>query len=600
MKKDNVQHCGLLLNSIDFFSQSLHLEQLTYYGYEFVHQNLGLKSSALFILEGDQYILKQHKEYNHDTYALDNESKMKTIATLFGRIITHDFDSYFEADFIEAFNLKMVIPLIVKDRLVGFIASDGKEDGDFSEDEMQVAGAMMQLMNTAYGNALNFSELEVKNYELDKKIFNLFFINHCSRTLLSELNLEKIYMLCIDIIRELTASSVTSFGLYEEARDKIVIRGYKDILSFKNFYTELQLVKEIPKIDQVVYHIEKDRDKLNTIFENPQEFDQLEAEYVVLLVKDKIIGFVTIGKPVSEREYDATLFELIESVATSIYISITNASLFDKLNKQTEIINKKYRVLTRLNRVIKNINSCESLAELATITMQNLELGYGISKGFVALLDDKGFKVYGDINLPHLMSEYVTFTDELMETASEETYFEFSAANIKNYFPGFDEANHPDANCFVVSPIRIDNMSIENDGLLGFVVMLETKEALKQEEIILIDTMSNSIAPIIHQMELANYVQESYKLDDEKAFIEDLKEKLKAREEYFLDFKVYYKEIVKKPFKSVDLSMFEGLNYRYFDDYVFLVTEQEVDESLFDGTMMISDLEDFYEQIENL
>ncbi len=55
--------------------------------------------------------------------------------------------------------------------------------------------------------------------------------------------------------------------------------------------------------------------------------------------------------------------------------------------------------------------------------------------------------------------------------------------------------------------------------------MLETKEALKQEEIILIDTMSNSIAPIIHQMELANYVQGSYKLDDEKAFIEDLKRK---------------------------------------------------------------------------
>ncbi len=78
---------------------------------------------------------------------------MKTIATLFGRIITHDFDSYFQEDFIESFNLKMVIPLIVKDRLVGFIASDGKEEGVFSEDEMQVAGAMMQLMNTAYGNA---------------------------------------------------------------------------------------------------------------------------------------------------------------------------------------------------------------------------------------------------------------------------------------------------------------------------------------------------------------------------------------------------------------------------------------------------------------
>lgn len=593
-----MEHCRLLLNSIDFFSQSLHLEQLTYYGYEFVHENLNLISSALFIQEDGHYVMKQHKGYDYERYSIQRTPKLKTIATLFGRILTKKFEDYFETAFIEDFEIGIIIPLIVKDRLVGFIAANGNTHNDTSEAYMSMATAIMQLMNSAYGNALNFSELEVKNYELDKKIFNLFFINHCSRTLLSELNLDKIYALCIDIIRELTSSSVTSFGLFDEARNHIVIRGYKDILSFKNYYTELKLASTIPPIDKIVYHVKDDINELELIFDNAEEFEKLEAEYVVLLVKDRIIGFVTIGKPVSDREYDETLFELIESIATSIYISITNAILFDKLNKQAEIINKKYKTLIGLNKVIKNINSCVTLTELSNLTMQNLEIGYGVQKGFIALLNEQGFSVTGQINLPHLEDTYVSFTDQLMEASCEDTYFEFSAQNIKDFFPGFEADRHPDANCFVVSPIRIENLSSENQGLLGYIVMFETKEALKQEEIIMIDTLANSIAPIVHQMDIANEIQLNYKIDQEKAMIVDIEEKLKARNEYFLDFKIYYKEILKRPFEKVDLSAYASLDYRYFDDFLFLVTDQEVDASLFEGFLMISDLDDFYEQIQ--
>jgi len=350
----------------------------------------------------------------------------------------------------------------------------------------------------------------------------------------------------------------------------------------------------------MVYHLKEDREELNTIFINSEEFDKLDAEYVVLLVKDRILGFVTIGAPVSNRKYDKTLFELIESITSSIYISITNALLFDKIKKQTEVINKKYNTLKSINHVIKNINSCDDINELTKITMRNLELGYGVQRGFITLFIDNKFKSFGHINLPEITTDNIAISSELMDLACEETFYEFNGNNVSNYLPTLNLNENSEANCLVAAPIRIDNSSMDNKGVLGYIIIIETQEALKQEEILLIDTMANSIAPVVRQMEVSNYIKDHYKIDDKSLLLEKVKAKLVSREEYYVDFKIFYKEIQKSPFREIDLGDYENFDYNYFDNYVFLATELEVDESLFDGYLIISDLEDFYEQVSEL
>lgn len=598
--KDIQGDCCLLLTAIDFFTQSLHSEQLAQYGYTFIHNNLKLNSSALFLKNDKGYELVFKTKYLDDRYFIEETGDLKKFATLYGRILTKNFEVYFNMEVIEKFNVSIIIPLIVKDELVGFILSDGKNDEGFTEDEMEVADAIMRLMNSSYESSVNFTKMQEKNLELDKKIFNLFFINHTSKTLLSELHLDKIYTLCIDIIRELTSSSVTSFGLFDEIREKIVIRGYKDIIQFKNYYAELELIDKNRNTNKIVYHIEKDREALNKIFVNSEEFKKLDAEYVILIVKDKILGFVTIGKSVSNRKYDSTLFELIESVATSIYISITNALLFDKITKQTEMLNKKYSTLKKLNRVIKNINSCENIKELINLTLRNLELGYGVKKAIITLVEGDKHKVVGNINMPKTFEQNLEISDIAIELISDETHYEYTSENLEKYFPMVKLEDYPDSNCLIVSPIRIDNSLIKNNGILGYIIILSTYEALKQEEILLIDTLANSISPIIYQMEEKDFIKENHKENEEQLLVQDIKEKLIAREEYFIDFKIYYKRIEKLPFVTLDLKDYDNFKYFYFDNFIFIVTNNELEENLFEDYITISDIDDFYSQVKEI
>lgn len=588
-----------LLQAIDFFSQSLHLEQLSYYGYEIVHEILGLEHSALFVRENGRYLLKYQKGYAIDAYSIPETLLLKKVATLFGRIMTTEQREYFDKADLAAFDVRFVFPLIVKDQLVGFIFSNGG-DGLFETDRLVLAGALMQLMSRAYENAVNFLELEKKNYELDKKIFNLFFINHCSRTLLAELNLEKIYDICIDIIRELTASSVTAFGLYDETRDRILIKGYQDILTFQSFYGEFQLVPDAPLQDRIVYHVVRDREALSRVFLRPEELDQLKAEYIVMLVKDRILGFVSIGRPVSDRVYDQTLFELIETIATSIYLSVVNAQLFEKIQLQSESLRVKYETLKNMNRIIRNINSCESLEELCAIAMQSLEIGYGVKKGFICLYQGDELKVMGDIRIPHINGHSVTESETLRNLKETGIHYDYNTSGLKQFFPDFEPSRHEDANCLIIAPVTIDRMVLGDEGILGYLVVFETASALKEEEVLLIDTLANSIAPILFQMRETARIQSNHVENSEQLLLAAVREKLENRGQYFIEFRICYSKIVRRPFEEPDLSAYSGYETYLVGEWLIAAVEEDIPAPEFDGEFQIADIEDFLRQVKLL
>ncbi len=590
-------NCTKLLQAIDFFSQSLHLEQLSYYGYEMVHEMLGLDQSCLFIREQALYTLKYEKNYGIQTWAIPETAEHKRIATLFGRVMTSEQQAYFSQQDLEAFSANIVIPLIIKDQMVGFIFSNGRKSGPLTEELLTLSGALMQLMNRSYENAMNFLELEKKNYELDKKIFNLFFINHCSRTLLSELNLEKIYGICIDIIRELTASSVTAFGLYDETRDRILIKGYQDILTFKSYQGEFRLAPNAPNPSKVVYHLEKDREELSCFFEDVDSLRELKAEYIIMLVKDKILGFVSIGTPVSERVYDQTLFDLIETIATSIYISVVNAQFFEKITRQNDTIRRKFEILERMNRITRNINSCETLEELCGIAMQSLEIGYGVRKGFLCLYAGEKLQVMENIRIPQLKDVFLSPGPGLENLDSQGIYYDYSIADVGKFFPEFETARHEEANCLVIAPIRIDRLALGDKGTLGYLVVFETESALKEEEVLLIDTLSNSMAPIAFQMNETKRIQTHYSENQEQSLLTLILEKLDARDKYFIDFTVWMKRIPRIPFEKPDLSAYDDYPVYLVGEFLFSPLEDDVQPQVFDQGLSIMDIEDFLQQV---
>ena len=116
-----------ILTSVDYFSQFLSLEQILSYGYEFFHDTLGLKASAIYYLDDDTYKLVSKIVDDYDIKLKEHKKndKINNIATLYGRILYENFQKYFDEDFVDYFDPELIIPLIVKDKLYGFIISDG-------------------------------------------------------------------------------------------------------------------------------------------------------------------------------------------------------------------------------------------------------------------------------------------------------------------------------------------------------------------------------------------------------------------------------------------------------------------------------------------
>ncbi len=586
-----------LLQAVDFFCQSLHIEQLSYYGFELVHQALGFDKSCLFILENGSYVMKYEKNYGISTWVIPETEQHHRAATLFGRIMTSEQANYFSESDLEKFSAKIVIPQINKDRLVGFIFSNGRRDGSFTDETLIMAGALMQLMNRSYENAVNYVDLEKKNYELDKKIFNLFFVNHCSRTLLSELNLDRIYGICIDIIRELTASSVTAFGLYDDIRDRIVIKGWQDIVSFQTYYGEFKLKQEAPLPTRVVYSLEHDRSELAAIFEDVEALKALKAQYIVMLMKDRILGFVSIGAPVSERAYDQVVFELIETIATSIYIAIVNARLFESVSRQSEAAQKKFETMESMNRILRNINSCDSLEELCAIAMKSLEIGYGVRKSVICLYRDGALRVMGQVGMPECQDVALSPGPKLKALDDTGMTYDFTARNVEQFLRGIGPNKEDEANCMILAPIRIDRLALGDQGTLGYLGVFQTENALREEEILLIDTLSNSMAPIVFQMNETRRVQSCYIENQEQLLLEDIEEKLQNRELYAIDFRVWYKRMAVRPFERTDVSQFSEYPSYMVEGVLFSPMEDDVEPMGFDNALKILDIYDFIRQV---
>ncbi|OGO77515.1 MAG: hypothetical protein A2Y23_07525 [Clostridiales bacterium GWB2_37_7] len=587
-----------LLQAIDFFTQKFNINQLSSYAFEFTNEVLSLDSSALFIKADGSFHLIKEKNYNIAEYKIEDSPKLQRIATFYGNVMTSGFDSYFDSKDIVAFDIKLIIPLIIKDLLYGFIITKDGLDERMDQDDMLMSKALMQLINNALESSKNLIDLQHINCQLDQKIFNLFSINQSSRVLLSELDINKLYMLAIDIFSELTSSRITSFGLYDEIKDKIVLRGYRDVFSSNKYQRDFELLNNIYKGYKVVFNYHEDKEQLKELFKNYEDFEEMDAEYIILIVKDRVLGFVTISKPINDRAYDQALFELIESLAASTYISFKNAIYFNTIDRQRKISQQKLHTLTNLNGLIRNINSCATIDELCDITLKTLHYSFGIKKAFIAHKEQDSYWIKNHIGFE--LHNNILETNNKWQSINSYSYISYIADEARNYLSETLLANVENNNCLVISPISIGNHDIdEEQAPLGYIVVLHTPETLKEEEVLLIETMASSIAPVIKHLQEIAQIKKEYVVNQRELFIKNLCTKLANRDHYSIDFYIYYKIIIQKPFEKLDLTCYSQYEHFYFDNMLIILSYNQLEDNLFDGSLEAFDVEDAINKLKN-
>lgn len=571
-----------LLSSIDFFSQNLNLHQIVEYGFKIYNSFEAPISSAIYTLNDskEKYCVAFSHGYDFNLPDVVRTDQHAMFAVRNGFLLT-DYDTqcrYYEVSFIRETRLSKIMPLIIDDQLFGFIiSSDANNNQTITTYDMDFFNRFNYLMNLSLEKASRYIERKELKREIDKHIFNLDSISQTMKMILSELSIKGIIQLSTDVIREMTSSSVTSIALYDEVEHCLKIEAYEDVVSGFKHFEQFKLKTEYPK-HQSICKMPEDYHLLESIFEDASLFKTFPSEYVILLIKDRIIGFVTIGKPLAFENYDDDLIKRIQDIASIMYIALTNARQFELIAFQKAQLNRQVKVLENMNRIIKTISSADSIEELSELVMTTLNASFGIGKALFIGLNDGVEHVIGCYNMD--VSKFDdAFYEVIRNLLDEQPLVYFTIDDYQKAFGDTFIGYLEDVNCFALTPMYLNGVSVEP---FGYLLITEARDRLHETQVSMLSILSNSIAPLLNQLLIVNRFNKHYLPNPVYKMNEMLKKYTEEYGVYGLSFRVFIKEVALRPFQVFDIDEYAAYDYVVYNGFLFIFAQSEIETHLFD------------------
>lgn len=548
-KKDStIYRFSGLIHAIEFFSQRFDIEQILEYIFEFVNELLIVDKNVVFAEINGHYRPISVRGYIETDYSFEATKKYNDIVMFHAGLFSEDdLKKYFPNELLEKYPAKLGIPLVMDKSLYGFILinREGHRE-DFNVDDNIIANALMNLFYTALTNYKSYNELNDVKKELDEKIFNLFAINQSSKVLLSTLELKDIYDLAISVFSELTQSGITSLFIYDDVSSNYTLKANRNIFDISS---KLDIVlypkKRAVNYTKSIINMEDEAQRnnfLDNFYDGDKVIELLKPVFIVNIKKqDKVIGFVTLGEKVNNSGYNQGILELIESLAASLYISITNAKYIETISEQKNIINNKLKKLTMLNMLMKNINTSSNINELLNITKETMEVSFEVNCGFIACYDkdNSEFTICNSINCD-LDNYSILYNDSFSELKKGRKIIKNCISEVEQIFDesilGKIEEKYSGA---LIIPIYLDRFEIE---LLGMICILDIKDTLlgNDESVITFETIANHIAPVWYQLIQIENTKKEYIPNYLEIFNQQLIKEVEEANTFDLEFFVYH------------------------------------------------------------
>jgi GAF domain-containing protein len=561
-----------LIHAIEFFSQRFDAEQITHHVVDFIDELIVLDQVVVFAKDDHVYRPVRQSGYHNYNYNFEVNPIYEDIVVLHAGLFSReDIKRFLPKEVSEYFPCAFGIPLIMDKKMFGFVLINRSEDKEpfDSEDEI-IAVALMNLFYIALTNFESYDALIKTKKRLDEKIFNLFAIHQSSKILMSTLEIEAMCDLSTSVFSELTQSSITSIFLLNENSKAFEMMAYQNVYELRGelkilLYTN-DNIEALSEKEYFCLENSEDQESIHTIFYNVDEMlKALKPIYIVPIVKNEdVLGFITLGRRVNDMSYNDSNMELIHSLASSLYISITNAIYVKTIHEQKKIIDSKLNRLMNMNLMIKNINSSSDLNHLFEITKATLEWSHNVTSGILAVFDQERdvFIIKERIGCQSL-EETQDFTavattlkkGHMVVASSIYEVEDLLSLEVVNQIEGeFGGA--------LLVPVYLDKFELE---LLGFIGIFDMKDMLLTdlENQLIYESIANAIAPSWYHLRQLEKIKNTYEVNSEVLFMEKLSEEIEDCREYDLELHVFLIDFRGKHFMEKS-DLFQEFT-QYFD-----------------------------------
>jgi GAF domain-containing protein len=253
----------------------------------------------------------------------------------------------------------VAVPIISSDRVLGIIQLENYErENAYGESELRLLTTIAASLGAALENAHLFDETQRLLKETEQRAAELAVINSVQEGLASKLDVQAIYELIGEKVREVFNIQVADIVIYDPTTNLISMpysyeKGDRNVISIQEpFGFRLQVINSRAPllINQNFAEMASQNNNPVITGECPKS-----ALFVPLLVDEKVKGIISIQDLDQENAFSTSDMRLLQTLANAMSVALENARLFDetqRLLKETEQRNSELAIINKIQQAL--------------------------------------------------------------------------------------------------------------------------------------------------------------------------------------------------------------------------------------------------------
>lgn len=246
------------------------------------------------------------------------------------------------------------VPIIAGDKVIGVVSIQSYKKNDYNDEKVRLLSIIATNMGVALQNAKLFDETKRLLNETEQRTAELSIINSVQEGLAKELDINSIYELVGEKIREIFNAQVIDIVKYDKKSNMI-----EDCYSFEKGDRTLigpRLLKGFRKhvIDTVKpLLINRDEEKEAVKYDNVVLFGERAKSlvFVPMIAGDEVTGVISLQNLDKEDAFSDSDLRLLTTLANSMSVALENARLFDETNRLLKETEQRTAELSVINSV---------------------------------------------------------------------------------------------------------------------------------------------------------------------------------------------------------------------------------------------------------
>jgi K+-sensing histidine kinase KdpD len=269
------------------------------------------------------------------------------------------------------------VPMLVGDRVTGVLSLQNvDEENAFSSADVSLLETLANSLSVALENARLFAETQRLLKETEQRNTELAIINRVQAGLASKLDLQAIYDLIGEKVREVFSVQVVDIVTYDPATKQIAMpysyeKGDRSVIAPREPYGFRQHVIDTGE----PFLINQDFVELAAQHNNPLLTGAWpkSALFVPLLVDGKVKGIISIQDLDRQNAFSVSDVRLLQTLANAMSVALENARLFAETQRLFQAEQQAHAQAEILRSVAQGLNRSLSLTEVFDLVLTDLQ-----------------------------------------------------------------------------------------------------------------------------------------------------------------------------------------------------------------------------------